>query len=381
MLDSEEYFLILQCIVDVWLLFQRIKSLKNSDFTESKLFFLACKHEIYILDMKSYFKYFDVFKFASCLLIVTYHLQSSSTGDLVYWWRHVRDISMPMFVVFSSLLFWRRIRWDEHSSSQLKHYVKRLLSLMLGWSVVLLPFWLHNFMTRHPDNWAVYLVPKLLLYGGCRGSYFIMSLIYGTALLYLLHRYLGKVVPFVLVFIVGTYFDLVHQDIITDFVGVRVNRGVLDTNFLCFRLLFYMEVCVWFIPWLAGKLSKLNSLLWIGVLLVVFVALCAVRSDLVAYVAILCFVIILGALLYNVRCTELPSWSVTLRNMSIVVYLLHFVVSEYGKLALRRFAGIDLAAYGPYVEYSVILAVTLPIAYLVAKPLTQRFPLVKRWLL
>ena len=331
--------------------------------------------------MKSYFKYFDVFKFACCLLIVTYHLQSSETGDLVYWWRHARDISLPLFTVFSSLLFWRRVRWDEHSSSQLKHYVMRLLSLMLGWSVVLLPFWLHNFMTRHPDDWLVYLVPKLLLYGGCRGGYFIMSLIYGSVLLYVLHRYLGKVVPFVLIFIVGTYCDLVHQELISDFIGVRVKTGVIDTNFLCFRLLFYMEVCVWFIPWLAGKLSGLNARLWLGLSLVAFVALCAVRSDLVAYFTVLCFVIIIGALLYNLRCAELPSWSVTLRNMSIVVYLLHFVVSEYGKLALLRFADFDLASYGPYVEYSVIIAVTLPIAYLVAKPLAQRFPLVKRWLL
>lgn len=291
------------------------------------------------------------------------------------------DVSLPMFVIFSSLLFWSRIRWDEKSLGQLKHYVKRLLFLILGWSVVLLPFWLHRHITRYPDDWTLYLVPKLLLYGGCRGGYFIMSLIYGTTIIYFLHRYLGKIVPFILVCLVGIYYDLAHLELINDFIGIRVKKGILDSNFLCFRFFFYMEVCVWFIPWLAGKLSKLNNQLWLWLSIVAFVATCAVKNDLVAYIAVMCFLVLLGALLYNLRCTKLPSWSVTLRNMSVVVYLLHFVMIDYGERALRHFTGINIAAHGPYVEYTAILAVTLPIAYLVAGPLAQRFPLVKRWLL
>lgn len=208
-----------------------------------------------------------------------------------------------------------------------------------------------------------------------------MSLIYGTTIIYFLHRYLGKIVPFILVCLVGIYYDLAHLELINDFIGIRVKKGILDSNFLCFRFFFYMEVCVWFIPWLAGKLSKLNNQLWLWLSIVVFVATCAVKNDLVAYIAVMCFLVLLGALLYNLRCTKLPSWSVTLRNMSVVVYLLHFVMIDYGERALRHFTGINIAAHGPYVEYTAILAVTLPIAYLVAGPLAQRFPLVKRWLL
>ena len=315
------------------------------------------------------------------MLIVTIHLQARGTGAYAYWWIHVRDISLPMFVVFSSLLFWHRIRWDEQSPSQLKHYVKRLLSLLLGWSVVLLPFWLHRYMMRFPNHWTVYLVPKLLLYGGCRGGYFIMALVYGTALVYLLNRYLGKIVPFVFLFFFNVYYDLAHLGLIDDFLGICVKRGILDSNYLCFRFMFYIEACVWFVPWLAGKLRGLNAWRWLWLSVAAFVALCAVRSEMVAYFAVLCFVIIIGAFLYNLRCTELPSWSVTLRNMSIVVYLLHFVVVEYGERALHHSTGISLASYGPYVEYAVVIAVTLPIAYLVAEPLAHRFPLVKRWLL
>lgn len=300
---------------------------------------------------------------------------AETTSTYAYWVVHVRDLSLPMFVVFSSLLFWRRVNWDEQPSLQLKNYLKRLLLLLLGWSVVLLPFWLHRYMMRYPDDWAVYLVPKLILYGGCRGGYFIMSLVYGTTLVYVLHRYCGKIVPFVLLFLVNTSYDLVH------IMGMRVKMGFLDSNYLCFRFLFYIEMCVWFIPWLAGKLSRLNAQRWLWISLAVFLALCAIRNDFVSYFVVLFFLIIISALLYNLRCDKLPSWSVTLRNMSIVVYLLHFVVIDYGELALLHFTGIDLTSYGPIVEYVVVLAVTLPLAYVVAVPLARRFPLVKRWLL
>jgi len=67
--------------------------------------------------------------------------------------------------------------------------------------------------------------------------------------------------------------------------------------------------------------------------------------------------------------------------MSIVTYLLHFVIIDYGLSAFHHFTGIDLFAFGPYVEYASVLAITLPIAYIVAGPLARRIPLVKRWLL
>jgi hypothetical protein len=147
------------------------------------------------------------------MLVPISHLLTNETVKFGGWLVHVREMSLPMFVTISSLLFWSRFQWNdrEKSRKQLRHYMGRLLVLIIAWSIVLLPFWLHRFVERYPDNWLSYIVPKLMLYGGCRGGYFIMSLIYGNTIIYLLHRYLGKIIPFLLTLIVQTYYNLASQ--------------------------------------------------------------------------------------------------------------------------------------------------------------------------
>ena len=333
--------------------------------------------------MKRYYKYFDIFKFTCCMMIPTFHLLSNETVESGDWFVHVRDMNLPMFVTISSLLFWSRFQWNdkEKSRGQLRHYVGRLLMLMIAWSIVLLPFWLHRFIERYPDNWLSYLVPKLMLYGGCRGGYFIMSLIYGNCIIYLLHRYLGKYIPFVLLFIVQTYYNLASEGIIDDYLGMRMKIGVFNTDYLCIKFLFYMEACVWFIPWVADKLKKVNAEWGLWISLATFIAISAVPSDLVSYITTTCFVILLCAFMFNLQVKQLPSWSVTMRNMSKCIFFIHFVVIDYGERALRHFTGIKLVDYGPFMEYVVVMSITVPLAYLIARPLSRRIQLIKKWLL
>lgn len=317
------------------------------------------------------------------MLVPISHLLSNDTVEYDDWLVHVREMILPMFFTISSLLFWSRFQWHdkEKSKKQLRHYVGRLLMLTIAWSIVLLPFWLHGFIERYPDKWLSYIIPKLMLYGGCRGGYFLMSLIYGNCIIYLLHRYLGKIIPFILILIVHTFYNLASQGIIDDYLGVCVKIGIFNTNYLCIKFLFYMEACIWFIPWLAGKLKKVNAEWGLWVSLASFIAISAVPSDLVSYIATSSFVILLCAFMLNLQVKQLPSWSITMRNMSICIYFIHFVVIDYGERAFRHFTGIKLADYGPFVEYVIVMLITIPLAYLIANPLARRTQLIKKWLL
>ena len=252
---------------------------------------------------------------------------------------------------------------------------------IIAWSIVLLPFWLHRFIEHYPDTWLSYIVPKLMLYGGCRGGYFIMSLIYGNTIIYLLHRYLGRIIPFILTLIAQTYYNLASEGVIQDYLGVCVKIGFFDTNYLCIRFLFYMEACVWFIPWVAGKLKKANAERGLWVSLASFIAVSAVHSDLASYIATSCFVILLCAFMFNLQVERLPSWSVTMRNMSKCIFFIHFVVIDYGECAIRHFTGIRLVDYGPFIEYVIVMSITVPLAYLIVSPLARRTQLIKKWLL
>lgn len=328
---------------------------------------------------KTYFKYFDAFKFVCELFVVSNHLRLR--GDWSLTWMHAHDIGLPMFVTMSVLLFWRKINWDSTDYPKLKHYFKRLLTLVVSWSILLMPFWLDRFMHRFPDTWQLYLVPKLLLYGGCRGGYFLMMLIYGTIFLYILHRLTGKVVPFVLTLLVATYYNLARDGIIDDFLMMRHKFAMFDTDYLAIRFLFYMEAGIFFIPYVARKIKRFNqyALFWTSVVL--FIAISFTKSDLVSFISVSCFVIIFGALLYNMRCDKLSSWAVSLRYMSLSIYLLHFVVIDYGERAFRWATGIDPAAYGVVVEYLFVLAVTLPLSWFLSCVIARRYPTIKHLLL
>lgn len=333
--------------------------------------------------MKRYYKYFDIFKFTCCMLVPISHLLSNETVEFGNWLVNVREMNLPMFVTISSLLFWSRFQWHdkEKSRKQLRHYMGRLVMRIIAWSIVLLPFWLHRFIEHYPDNWLSYIVPKLILYGGCRGGYFIMSLIYGNTIIYLLHRYLGKIIPFLFTLIVQTYYNLASQGIIDDYLGVCIKIGVFNTDFLCIRFLFYMEACVWFIPWVAGKLKKVNAEWGLWLSLATFIAISAVPSDLVSYIATSCFVVLLCAFMFNLQVNQLPSWSITMRNMSKCIFFIHFVVIDYGERALRHFTGIKLVDYGPFIEYVAVMSITVSLAFLIGKILSRRIKLIKEWLL
>lgn len=291
-------------------------------------------------------------------MIVTYHLTASGSGVYIYWLRHARDFCMPMFVTLSSLLFWGKIKHDgsRNDLDRMKHYCSRLITLIVGWSVLLLPFWLYRYIHRFPSEWPYYLVPKLILYGGCRGGYFIMSLLYGNLILFLLHRVSNanwwKIAVFTSVCAISIYYDLAFNGIIPDFLHLRVKYLFLDTDYLCIRFLFYMEASVFLIPRLARAFSsmRLNCERWLWLSILAFVALAAIPDDLVNFIAVAVFVIVTGALLINCRTYSLSEHVVTLRSMSIAIYLLHFAV-VFGEDLLLRFTGFSVAGMGVFVEY------------------------------
>lgn len=206
---------------------------------------------------KNYFPYLDLLKFISCIGIVGIH-----TWPFFYaaepfneWYQKICPTFVAIFFVVSSLLFWQKIEFTKNDLGKLRHFCKRLVILLGCWSVVLLPHWLSKFIRHNPDDWYLWLVPQILTTGTAQGSWFIMALIYGIIICYLLNRYLGKHIAFAICTFVWLYFSLVLGKYIPDFLGIYF-QGTgdsfhLDSYYLPTRSVFWIEAAYYLVPRIA----------------------------------------------------------------------------------------------------------------------------------
>lgn len=155
------------------------------------------------------------------------------------------------FVVFS-LLFWWKIEFCKNDWSKLGHFCKRLVILLGCWSLILLPHWLLKFIRHNSDDWYLWLAPKVLITGTAQGSWFIMALIYGTIICYLLNRYLNKHFVFALCAFIWLYFSLVKGGYIDDCLGIYLHGEGdgfhLDSFYLPTRSIFWIEAAYYLLP-------------------------------------------------------------------------------------------------------------------------------------
>ena len=131
---------------------------------------------------KKYYPYLDLLKFICCIGIVGIH-----TWPLFYaveplkdWYEKLCPVFVSIFFVVSSMLFWQKMDFNNNDLDKLGHFCKRLLILLGCWSIIVLPHWLPKFIRHNPNDWYLWIVPKILTTGTEQGSWFIMALIYGT---------------------------------------------------------------------------------------------------------------------------------------------------------------------------------------------------------
>ena len=209
---------------------------------------------------KKYYPYLDLLKFVCCIGIVGIH-----TWPLFYaveplkdWYEKLCPVFVSIFFVVSSMFFWQKMEFNNNDWGKLGNFCKRLLILLGCWSVLLLPHWLPKFIKHNPGDWYLWLVPKILTTGTAQGSWFIMALLYGVIICYLLNRYLNKHFVFALCAFIWLYFSLVQGQYINDFLGIYLQGSGdgfhLDSFYLPTRSIFWIEAAYYLLP----KLKRTN---------------------------------------------------------------------------------------------------------------------------
>lgn len=312
---------------------------------------------------KTYYPYLDFLKFVCCIGIVGIHTWPLyyAAEPLKEWYQKICPAFVSIFFIVSSMLFWRKIEFNNNDWPKLIHFCKRLLILLGCWSLLLMPHWLSQFIRHNPDDWYLWLVPKVLTTGTAQGSWFIMALIYGTIICYLLNRFVNKHVVFVLCTLVWLYFSMVKGQYMSDFLGIYLQGSDdafhLDPYYLPTRSIFWIEAAYYLLPILKKVAVHQVVVAAIGgVILTIFFVN--------EYVFILNAVIALciPALCASVTSVSPKAHYVFLRKMSIMIYFIHFVpVTVFHMLAKKHMIPYE---YG-MIEFLIVFALAFCVAALI----------------
>lgn len=293
----------------------------------------------------------DVLKFGMALLVVAIHAQLFKEIGWLYDFVHpLKYSAVPVFFIVSSYLFFSR---GQIGSKELGHYLKRLRLFYLFWFVLLLPVtvgirkWYSHFDVSE-------FLKDLFLGSTFRGSWFVMALLIGVPLIHYARRILH---PFVLLFVTFA----IH---------------------LPFQYPEWWPNAAW------GHFSFIPSLLWIDI-----GALLASQSPETTPRKtkhwLLLLPLLYGGMLF-------PGWEpllkpafavglflcfldapiqprpvyLTLRKMSILIFIMHFVFNNAVlHLALRVSPVWD----NSFLHYFVILGCAALISWTILKLQTKRF--------
>lgn len=324
---------------------------------------------------KKYFPYLDLLKFVCCIGIVGIHTWPfyHAAEPLKEFYGKLCPTFVAIFFVVSSLLFWQKMEFNHGDWSKLGHFCKRLVILLGCWSVLLLPHWLPLFIRHNPGDWYLWLMPKMFLTGTASGSWFIMALIYGTVICYVLNRYLNKHLVFALCAFVWFYFSMVKGGYIADFLHIYLqgegDSFHLDSFYLPTRSIFWIEAAYYLVPKIQKAKIPQKALVAIvgGVILAEF------------FVTDYCFVLnAVIAILLPAICARHTSEAnmpklVFLRKTSIVIYFTHFVpVTVFHVLYIKHRMPYE---YG-VLEFLVVFALAFTIACAVVR-LSDKFKFLK----
>lgn len=280
-------------------------------------------------NIKAYYPYLDLLKFICCIGIVAIHVNPFFYINAAnYYFSNIANIFIAIFFVVSSLLFWRKIKWNNSDWKTIWNFSKRLLILLVAWGIILAPHWftlfLHTFRDHGGYNLLGALILRLLTSGTCLGSWFIVSLIFGTIIVYLLNRYFNKHIAFLIIFVIWLYHSLVRYEGMPDFLniyffGEYYNGKSINSSFLPQRAIFWLEAGYYLVPYLQRLQERTNHLwLYIGAVFVSFI--CSSMPHFY-FVSNMVISILIPFICISIK-NENASFK-TLRNISIIVYFVH----------------------------------------------------------
>ncbi len=193
---------------------------------------------------KSYYPYLDLLKFLCCVGVVAIHTKpclycNAFLGELT---QLLVGMSVPLFFMISSLLLFRKITFDFKADAEiLKRFVARLFILYVSWSILIFPSWFIGFYHKYPGEWLYLLPLKFFVTGAPHGSWFIISLIQGVFICYVLNKYLGKITSTILCFMVTFYVNKVFFGM-PDYLGVYYQYKIFDIWFSPFNAILWIQL-------------------------------------------------------------------------------------------------------------------------------------------
>ena len=271
----------------------------------------------------------DIFKFIAAIMVVALHTQPfMPNDDAAYWMTCICRIGVPFFFVAGSYFYFK-------SNKPIKAYIKRLLTLYLVWFVIEIPFIYERFFvgTTFLKGMA-FFTRGLLIHNTFFASWYITASWQATLIVYLLSKRSN-----ILLYIIGAlcaFLSVSNAMYAHLFDNIAWNTLIKITTFLfasnSFVAAIPFVIIGRYIALNEEKLSEKINLAKFGlvasILIGIFeIIICkefyAISDSFWSLYPISFFLVILFVK-YNISISNEASR--LLRNMSILVYLLHVVI-------------------------------------------------------
>lgn len=274
----------------------------------------------------------DLMKFIMAIVIVSIHAQLYTV--LGQWYLVFQDHAVPLFFVFSSFFFFKKIRhagnWKEHWNS-LMHFEKRINLLYLFWIIALMPailYWWHSEYVHLPLVDLSLLFVKEYFFGSQFGAaWFLGSLIVATPIIlcviWILTKFkkTGKVILFLIALYIYIFIYECEECSLYQLYEETFRSPKLSFPIALWWLTlgyFFSDTKVeLFLKWLGTKKA---ILLW-GIFFAIGCIFPTIR-----YLTVAIGVVALFALSINLRLNDNPAIYGRLRIYSIHIFVMHFTM-------------------------------------------------------
>ena len=308
----------------------------------------------------------DFFKLIGAFLIVYLHTYNRDWGVTGNWFLHViASIGVPFFFIVSGFFYGKGLHRTNFSLDYFKRYFHRILVMYIAWTLITLPVSWLCVDRGHPEFSLnlkiVYLFRMIFLSGSCGVYWYVLSLLYGSAIIYfLMKRRLGKLLflTSIILFAVGVWYDSPYNNHNVLLQGIHVvlgsERNVINVG------LFYMCIGYFF----ATREIKIKPLY----LVLLFISFTVLRTYEIRLLhinslqAILAIILFLYALNCHIRVSD--ENSIMMRKLSTVMYLVHYPFILIYDFYLRR---------GSIIDIPVAICVCLVAYFIITKGLPQKW--------
>lgn len=324
----------------------------------------------------------DIFKFIAAILIVAIHTRPFYNTIIDYYFLSFCRIGVPFFFIATSFFFFRKPNPD------IKNYTKRLLTLYGLWFVIELPLVYHRLFIEFKQPLVLQLlngVRSFLFSNTFGASWFIMACIISVNIVYYLSKKFSNILlllfasgAFMISLITGSYYRLFAN--LLDGTPLLLLKGFCwafcPTNSFIIALIYIVLGKIVaendYSRWFVCKTRATTFFYLVLILIAGTVEICLIKdisrnTDAMMFLPPLSLLLML--LLLRSMIIIDPNLSRWLRNMSILIYLIHPILT----LTNKTFGFMEK---GP-LFFIIVLPITMVLAATIIA-LSSKVPLLKK---